>query len=74
MLLYITPIKIIREQRVSAHLLFLFFILTLGFGLDFEYGLGLMLRLEFGLGHSNFLKLFLHHVTAASAQFQCRLD
>ena len=51
---YVTPIKRIREQRVSAHLLFLFFKLLLGFGLDFEFGfgltLGLDLRLEFGLG------------------------
>ena len=29
---------------------FLFFKLSLGFGLDFEFRLGLMLGLEFGLG------------------------
>ena len=46
MLCYVTPTKRITEERVSAHLLW--------FGLDFEFGLGLMLRLElrleFGLG------------------------
>ena len=54
---YVTPIKRIREQRVSAHSLiysFLFSKLSLGFGLDFEFGLGLTLgldlALEFGLG------------------------
>ena len=31
-------------------LLFLFFKLSLRFGLDFEFGLGLKLGLEFGLG------------------------
>ena len=49
---YIMPIKRIREQRVSAHLLiysFLFFKLSLGFGLDFEVGLGLTLGLDLGL-------------------------
>ena len=49
---YITPLKRIREQRVSAHLLiysFLFFELLSGFGLDFEFGLGLMLALDLGL-------------------------
>ena len=43
-LCYVTPIKRIREQRVSAHLLiysFLFITLTLRFGLDFEFGLRL---------------------------------
>ena len=47
-----TPIKRIRKERVSAHLFmysFLIFKLTLGFGLDFEFGLGLMLGLVFGL-------------------------
>ena len=29
----------VTKQRVSAHLLFLFFKLTLGFGLDFEFRL-----------------------------------
>ena len=46
------PIKRIREQRVSAHLLiysFWFFKLLLGFGLDFEFGLGLTLGLDLGL-------------------------
>ena len=50
---YVTPIKRIKNQRGSAHLLlysFLFFKLSLGFGLDFEFGLGLELGLEFGLG------------------------
>ena len=54
---YVTPIKRIREERVSAHLLiysFLLFKLSLRFGLDFEFMLGLMLwldlGLEFGLG------------------------
>ena len=49
------PIKRLREQRVSAHLIiysFLFFKLSLGFGLGFEFGkeltLGLDLVLEFG--------------------------
>ena len=42
---YVTPIERIREQRVSAHLLF-FFKLSLGFG----SGLMLGLELEFGLG------------------------
>ena len=53
MLLYVTPIKIIAEQRVSAHsriYSLLFFKLSLGFRLDFEFGLGLRLGLEFGLG------------------------
>ena len=48
----VTPIKRIREQRVSTHLLIysvLFFKLSLGFGLDFEFGLGLMLGLDLGL-------------------------
>ena len=45
----------IREERVSIQLLiysFLFFKLSLGFGLDFEFRLGLTLELglEFGLG------------------------
>ena len=51
MLLYVTPIKRIREERVKARLLiysFLLFRLTLGFGLDYEYGLGLTLGLELG--------------------------
>ena len=46
---YVTPIKRIREQRVSAYLLiysFLFFKLSLGFGLDFEFGFGLTLGLD----------------------------
>ena len=45
-------IQKIREQKVSAHLLiysFLFFKLSLGFGLDFEFGLGLTLGLDLGL-------------------------
>ena len=49
---YVTRIKRIREQRVSAHLLFYFFLffkLWLGFGLDFEFGLALMLGLDIGL-------------------------
>ena len=49
---YVTPIKRIRELRVSGHLLiysFLFFKLSLGFGLDFEFGLGLTLGLDVGL-------------------------
>ena len=53
MLRYVTPIKRIRDQRVSTQLLiysFLFFKLTLEFGLDFKFGLGLTLGLEFGLG------------------------
>ena len=49
---YVTPIKRIREQRVRAHLLiysFSFFKLSLGFGLDFEFGLELTLGLDVGL-------------------------
>ena len=49
---YVTPIKRIREQRASTHLLiysFLFFKLSLGFRLDFEFGLGLTLGLDLGL-------------------------
>ena len=45
--------KRIREQKVSAHLLiysFLFFKLSIWFGLDFEFRLRLTLELEFGLG------------------------
>ena len=50
-LCYVTLIKIIREQRVSAPLLiFVFFKLTLGFGLDFEFGLGLEFWFGLGLG------------------------
>ena len=51
MLGYVMPIKRIREKRVSAHLRhsFLFFKLSLEFGLDFEFGLGLTLLLELGL-------------------------
>ena len=48
MLSYETP----TEQRVSAHLLiyFLYFLkLSLGFRLDFEFGIGLRLGLELGL-------------------------
>ena len=45
---YVTTIKGISEQRVSAHLLF--FKLTLGFGLDFQFGLGLTLGLDLELG------------------------
>ena len=40
----VTPVKRIREQKVSTHLLiytFSFFKLSLGFGLDFEFGLGI---------------------------------
>ena len=51
MLLYVTPIKRIREERVNARLLiysFLLFKLTIGFRLDYEYGLGLTLGLELG--------------------------
>ena len=47
----IMPIKKITEQRVRAHLL-IFFLrqkLSLGFGLEFEFGLGLTLGLELGL-------------------------
>ena len=43
------PVEKIREQRVSVHLLFLFFELSLGFRLNFESGLELTLRLELGL-------------------------
>ena len=53
MLHYVTPIKKIREQRVSAYLLiysFVFFKSTLGFGLDFEFGLEFTLGLGLGLG------------------------
>ena len=49
---YVTPIRRIREQKVSAHMFvysFLFFKLSLGFGLDFEFGLGVELRLDLGL-------------------------
>ena len=54
-LLYITPIKRIRKQRVSTHMLIyssLFFKLFLGYWLDFECGLGLTLGVDFGLGLS----------------------
>ena len=69
---YVTPIKRIREQRVSAHLFiysFLLFKLLLGFGLDFEFGLGLTLGLdlglEFGLGLGLGLELELVRVRIA---------
>ena len=72
---YVTPIKRIKEQRVSAHLLlysFLFFQLSLGFRLNFDFGLRLMLGLdlglEFGLGLGLGLGLeWRRNVTAASA-------
>ena len=50
MLCNVMPMKRIREQKVSAHLLFFFFKLSIWFGLDFEFRLRLMLGLEFGLG------------------------
>ena len=53
MLRYITPVKRIRQQKVSAHLLIysvLILKLSLEFGLDFEFGLGSDLGLEFGFG------------------------
>ena len=53
MLRNVTPIKRKTEQRVSAHLdlaySLSFFKLSLGFGLDFEFGRGIMLGLELGL-------------------------
>ena len=39
-----------KSECSFAHLLFLFFKLSLWPGLDFEFGLGLTLGLEFGFG------------------------
>ena len=53
MLRYVTPIKRIREQKLSAHLLLLLFYLfiKLELGLEFDLGLGLGLGLGWRFYH-----------------------
>ena len=71
MLRYITPITDKENKRAKSELSFavypfLIFKLSLGFGVDFVFGLILTFELGLGLGLDNDF-LFLHSVTAASA-------
>ena len=71
MLRYITPIKRIRSEIAKSECLVTFLKLSLGFGLDFEFGLGLMLGLRVWVrlrdGVTKVICLFLHNLTAALA-------